>query len=1026
MKITEKAIDYPLISSFLCFLIFSLGLFSYFIIPREAVPEIKVPVANIFNQYLGAGPEEIENEILKPLEESLEELEDIDFIRSYALQGFAYTVVGFPPESDMKSSLDELREKVSDAESNYIDEVEKSKITQVSFDDVPILILNIFGDYPTNQLSEIAENFKDEIENIKGVNEVTIFGDLNREISIDVNPTLLKLHNIPIQGIIRALQSNNLNMPGGSVELNGQDLLVRTVGKFNSLESISNLMIYKFPDGSIVRIKDVATVKDIYEDQLSYSRFNTINSITLLIRKKVGFNIIETSKEIENLVENLSISFPPAIQYEFSNRLAEETEQSTAQLSQNALFGAILVIITLYFGIGLRNALIVAFAIPFSILTAYLFQYIFNISQSGITMFSLIMVLGIVVDGAIIVAEATYRQMELGLNKKDASKKAINKVGSPILTSVLTTIAAFAPMMFMTGIMGQFMSYIPKIVIFSLIGAAIADHFLIPVLSSLFMTINTKNSLMSGDWIGAKIYKKIINWALKNRKLTLTYTFSSFLIGIFILFLSASSSFNLVKVQVFPNVPKPRFIIDIETEPGSDLNYTNSITESIEQILINMYEVERFAATVGQSGVQNVRLSQGTALGSEVAQINVDLIDKSERDRDVNEIIIFLQNKVKNIPGVDFSFSLIKEGPPVEDRLVLDISGEDLSLISDVSEDIIKIFKDIGGIYNIRSSLSKSRKEIQVKINEDKAAMLGVNSQSIAQTISSALFGFEVTKFNQESKEIPVKVKLANTDKDIFSTLNNLEVPTNKNTLELMSSVADIEFKQGQASIYRKDFKRTISISADVYEDYSLIDIQRDVESKISKLKLPSGIITNFGGVDDETSESFKTLGKSMLIAFFVILILLAFQFKSLKQPFIIAITIPLSFIGVIFGLMITRVPFGMMSFFGVVALTGIVVNDAIVMISQINDYRDEGLNLFDSLVEGGKTRLRPILLTTITTISGLIPLTFDIAGGAEYWRPLAVSIIFGLLVATILTLVVIPILYSFIGGAKGDNLKSI
>ena len=1025
MKITEKAIDFPLLSSFVCFLIFIFGLFSYIIIPREAVPEIKVPVVNIFNQYIGAGPEEIENEILKPLEDSLDELENVDFIRSYALQGFAFTIVGFTPESDMESSLEDLREKVSDAEAIFIDEIEKSKITQVSFDDVPILIINIFGDITTPELSNVAESLKDEIESITGVNEVSIFGNVSREIAIEINPALLKLHRTPVQSVIYALQKNNINMPGGSVELNGQELLIRTIGKFNSVESISNLMISKFPDGSIVRIRDVANVRDTYEKQISHSRYNTTNSITLLVRKKVGFNIIETSNEIEALTENLSHKFPVGVKYEFSNRLAEETEQSTAQLSQNALFGAVLVIITLYFGIGLRNALIVAFAIPFSILTAYLFQNIFDISQSGITMFSLIMVLGIVVDGAIIVAEATYRQMELGLNKKDASKKAINKVGSPILTSVLTTIAAFAPMMFMTGIMGQFMSYIPKIVIFALIGAAIADHFLIPVLSSLFMTVKSKNALMSGDWFGIIIYKKIIKWALRNRKKTLVYTFSSFLIGIIILYFSASTNINLVKVQVFPNVPKPRFIIDIETEPGSDLEYTNSITKYIEDILINMPEVERFAATVGESGVQNVRLSQGAALGSEVAQINVDLIDKSKRDLDVDETIKYLQDKVKNVPGVDFSFSLIKEGPPVEDRLVLDISGENLGAISSVSDDIIKIFEKIDGIYNIKSSLSKSRKEIQVKIDKDKASILGVDGQSIAQTVSSALFGFEATKFNQDSDDIPIKVKLEKSNSDIFSIINNLEVPTNKNTLELIANVADVEFKDGQASIYRKNFKRTVSISADVYENFSLIDIQRYVESEISKLDLPSGIITNFGGIDDETTESFQTLGKSMIVAFIVIMILLAAQFKSLKQPFIIAITIPLSFIGVIFGLMITRVPFGMMSFFGVVALTGIVVNDAIVMISQINDYKDDGLDLFNSLVEGGKTRLRPILLTTVTTIAGLIPLTFDFAGGAEYWRPLAVSIIFGLLVATILTLVVIPVLYSYIGGFKDSNLKS-
>jgi multidrug efflux pump len=1026
MKITEKSIDQPLISSLIGGLLFFFGLAAYLVIPTEAVPEIKVPVAGVFSQYIGAGPEEIESEIIKPLEESLKELDNLDYTASYALQGFAYTVVAFTPEADIESSLRDLREKVSDAEANFIDEVESAKITQMNFDDIPILILNIFGNYPMDQITTISEDVMDEIDAISGVNEVTIFGNIGREIKISVNPNLLKLHKIPVQSIIKSLQENNLNMPGGSVEINGQELLVRTVGKFNSIESISNLTIFQFPDESIVRLKDVATIKDTYEEQTSYSRYNQQNSITLLVRKKVGYNIVETSLEIEKLVEKLSDEFPTGLEYKFSSRLAEETERSTSQLSQNAIFGALLVIITLYFGIGFRNALIVTFAIPFSLLTAYLLQFAFGISQSGITMFALIMVLGIVVDGAIIVSEATFRQMELGLNRKDASKKAIQKVGSPIITSILTTMAAFAPMMFMTGIMGQFMSYIPKIVIFSLIGATIADHLIIPILASQFMVLNKKNSLMAGDWIGSRIYVSMINWALHNRKLTLFITFSSFIIGVLILGISASTNLNLVKVQVFPNVPMPRFVIDIETEPGTDLEYTNSIALNLENILANTPEVSQFAVTVGQSGVQNMRLNQGSAIGSEIAQINVDLIDKADREKSVDEIILELQEKVENIPGVEFQFSVIKEGPPVEDKLVIDIQGEDLNHIRIVSEKIKHIFENTEGIYNIASSLGKTRKEIQINVNHDKSAILGVSSQSISQTISSALFGFEAITYSDGSDEIPVKVEIDKSESRILSDIRSLEVPTNKNTLELLSNVADVDFTTGQASIFRKNFKRTVSVSADIYEQYSLMDIKRIVKQQIDQLIVPKGIATGFGGINDETAESFKTLGRSMIIAFLIILILLAAQFKSLKQPFIIGITIPLSFIGVILGLMITRVPFGMMSFFGIVALTGIVVNDAIVMISQINDYRSEGKGLFLSLVEGGKTRLRPILLTTITTIAGLIPLTLDFAGGAEYWRPLAVSLIFGLLVATILTLVVVPVLYSFIEKMDKDQLKNI
>ena len=1025
MKLTEKAIDQPLISTLLSGLLFFFGLTAYFLIPTEAVPEIKVPVASITSQYIGAGPEEIETEIIKPLEEKLKDLDNLNYTISYALQGFAFTVVSFTPEADIESSLRDLREKVSDAETDFIDEIENTQIKQMNFDDIPILILNIFGDYPMNQISSISEMVKDEIEALSGVNEVTTFGNIEREIKITINPDLLKLHHIPVQAIIQALQVNNFNMPGGNISLNGQDLLVRTIGKFNSIEAISNLIVFQFPDESVVKLKDVATIKDTFEDQTSYSRYNQKNSITLLIRKNVGHNIVETSLQIEELVKQLSQNFPTGIKYEFSSRLAEETERSTSQLSQNAMFGALLVILTLYFGIGFRNALIVTFAIPFSLLTAYLLQFAFGISQSGITMFALIMVLGIVVDGAIIVSEATFREMEGGLDRKNASKKAIQKVGSPIITSVLTTMAAFAPMMFMTGIMGQFMSYIPKIVIFSLIGATIADHIIIPILASQFMVLSNKNTVMTGDWIGSRIYKSMINWALHNRKKTLAITFTSFILGIVILGISASTDLNLIKVQVFPKVPKPRFIIDIQTEPGTDLDETNSIALQVEQLLANTPEVSQFASTVGQSGVQNMRLNQSSAIGSEVAQINVDLIDKENREKSVDKIIADLQFQVKNMPGIDFQFSVITEGPPVEDRLVIDIQGENIDQIALVSKMVKTIFDDLEGIYNISSSLGKTRKEIQVNVDHDRSAFLGINSQKIAQTISSALFGFEATSYSDGLEEIPVKVEIEKTE-DILSDIKSLEVPTNRNTLEILSNVANVELKTGQASIFRKNFKRTVSVSADILEGYSLLDIKRKIKPTIDELDIPAGILTDFGGINDETTESFKTLGKAMIVAFFVILILLAGQFKSLKQPFIIAITIPLSFIGVILGLMITRVPFGMMSFFGVVALTGIVVNDAIVLISQINDYRTEGKGLFISIVEGGKTRLRPILLTTITTIAGLIPLTFDFAGGAEYWRPLAVSLIFGLLVATLLTLIVVPILYSFIEQMRNDQLKNI
>ena len=1026
MKITERAIDQPLVSILLGGLLFCFGFISYLLIPTEAVPEIKTPVASVIIPYIGAGPAEIETEILKPLEDRLQDIEDVDFIHTIASEGFGFALVRYLEKADMVEQMRNLREKVSDAEQEFPEDAENAEVEQMDFNDIPILILNIFGELPLAEISITAENLKDKIENIPGINLVEIFGDLKREISITVDPDLLQMHGIPISSIAQILSSNNVNIPGGNVTIQGENLLVRSLGRFKSVDDLSRTVLVQYPDGSSVRLSDVAVVIDSIEKPDTYSRYNQKSSITLLIRKNIGYNIISTSNAVETLVEEFSNQFPIGLKYEFSARQVEEIEQSTNQLKQNAGWGIFFVITTLFFGLGFRNSLIVTFAIPFSIFTAYLLQYAFEISQSGITIFALIMVLGIVVDGAIVVSEAAFSFMEKGHDRKLASKLAIQQVGMPIITAVLTTIAAFAPMMYMTGIMGQFLSYIPKIIIFSLIGATVADHIIIPVLASQLMSLRQASTAMTGNWVGKQWYTKIITLALKHRLRTLSLAFLSFIFGILVLGISAGTDLNLIKVQAFPKVPKPRIVVDIMSPPGTDLEQTNRTAMELEQLIGNLHEVERFATTVGESGVQNVRLNQSTYIGSEIAQINIDLTDKDERDRSVEDIIEFLQNETANMPGIDITFDVIEEGPPIEDGIVLDIVGDDMDKIRELSEQIKQIMEQTTGTRNVTSSLGIKRKEIQIDVDHDKAAILGVSAAQIAHTVSSALYGFEVTTLQDGLDEVPVVLKMEHSEDTFLNDLRSLEVGTQFQSLEPISNMADIDYGLGQFYVFRKNFKRTVSVSADIKQGFNQGKIKRQLDPFLDKLHIPNGIHIEYGGITDETTDSFRSLAKSMGIAFVIILVLLSGQFKSLRQPFIIAMTIPLSFIGVIIGLMITRQAFGLMAFFGIVALTGIVVNDAIVFISHINDLRKDGASIHRALVIGGQNRLRPILLTSITTIVGLIPLTFDFAGGAEYWRPLAVSIIFGLLAATLLTLVIVPVLYSYFERMPRDAWKNI
>lgn len=1024
MKISEKAIYQPVPVLILLAVIFVMSVIAFFKLPVELVPNIKIPFAFVTATYPGAAPTEIESEVIKPIEEKISQLNDLEDVTGYALQNFAFMTVRYEIGSDLDKSISDLKDKVNEALPDLPDEVINVSVKEVDFNDIPVSILNIYGPFNPKVLRDVGEDVKDRLLRLKGVNGIEIFGGAKREITVRVNPNLLAANHLTIPQIIRALKVNNRNMPGGVLKLNSQDIPVRTIGKFESVEEIAAVIVGMGAAGQPIRLRDVATVVDGEEETSSISRYVKDPSITLLIKKRRGANIIAATREIESVITAAATSFPDGVKYAYTARQATDVERQSNQVNTNATWGIVFVVIVLFFGIGFRNALLVSIALPFSLMFSFLCMYVAGIDKTNISMFGLIMVLGIVVDGAIIIAESTYRNIEEGLRRKEAAVAAIREVGIPIMTAVLTTMVAFAPIIYMSGIMGQFLAVIPKVVIFTLFGAFMADHFLVPVAASKLMSRSKNTGYLSGNWIGRRMYFKYLGKALRNRGKILLATVMILVLSLVIVGISVATDIKLVKVQMFPKVPKPRFIIDIATPPGSQLEYTDAITREIEDYLVTMPEVDRYVSTIGESGVQNIRLAQGGGIGAEIAQINVDLHHEDKRDRSVDEIIKELRGKWENLPGVKITFSLINEGPPIATNVVVDISGDDIDDLEMVGDIIREKMKTIDGTVNIASSMGVRRTEFQVVVDHERAALNGVSVDDISQTVTSALFGLSATEFTSGMDDIPVRVKLDTQGEAALDDINNLSIPSPQGKLVPFTNVASIELAEEAASIRHRNFKRNISISCDLLPDVDATDVQRHLTPFLDKLNLPSGVTVEYGGVRDETQESFRSLGRAMMIGFVIIIFILAAQFKSLRQPLIIAITIPLSFIGVIFGLMITRVPFGMMAFFGVVALMGIVVNDAIVLIATVNDLRKEGLSVTEALMKGGMNRLRPIILTTVTTLAGMIPLMLNIGGGGEYWRPLSVSLVFGLAVSSFLTLIIVPIIYSLL--EKSGDIQTL
>ncbi len=1013
MKISKKAIDHPMGIIFGAVGIFVASLVAYFTLPLELVPDVEIPYAFVSATYVGAAPSEVETEILKPIEEKLAQLQDVEEVVGYAMQNVGFITIKFSADADLETSLNDLKEKVNEAIPELSEEVDNVTVQDVDFADSPISILNIYGDFSPHILRTQAELIKDHLTRVSGVNQVEMFGGEEREVSVELDPNLLLANNLSIPQVLVALKRSNLNFPGGTIKLKGQDIFVRTVGKYTDIYDIENTILSVDASGNVKRIKDVGVVTDGFEIPSSYSRYEGKNSVTLLITKRPGAHIVEATEAIEAAVDALAEKFPQGMEYAYTARQATDIEKQNSQLNQNAAWGILFVILVLLAGIGFKNALIVSIALPFALMSSFPLMYLFDLDRTGISMFGLIIVLGIVVDGAIIVAESTYRHMEEGLDRRAAAIQAIDEVGVPIMTSVLTTMVAFAPIIYMSGTMGQFLSVIPKVVIFTLVGAFLADHFLIPVLASKMMVVTKQAEMLSGEWIGKRFYTRMVGWALHHRWTVVFGITVIFFMSIAVVGISAVSDTKLVKLQIFPKVPKPRIIFDVKTPAGSQLDYTDEVIRELENYLITFPEVDRYVSTVGESGVQNVRIAQGGGKGAEIGQINIDLVDNKERDLSVEELIEIMDAELSRIPGVDITIQTIQEGPPVSDNVIIDISGDDLVAIGFVAEQVKRDLATIDGALNVVSSLGVRRTEFQARVDHDRAASYGLSSQEISNTLAAALIGMEATTYSDGLDDIPVVVRLATEGDDAVDAIRNLNIMNQMGQMIPFENVASLELGSSETLIKHKDFKRNISVSCDLAKGIDATDIRRRMDPYLASLTVPNDVTVEYGGIEDEATKSFASLGRSMIIGFMVIMIILSAQFQSVKQPFIIALTIPLSFIGVIFGLMVTRVPFGIMAFFGVVALMGVVVNDAIVLIAYVNDLRQGGMRVREALIKAGRNRLRPIILTTITTLAGMIPLSLNLAGGAEYWRPLAVSLIFGLAISSFLTLVIVPVLYS-------------
>ncbi len=1017
-------------------LIVIVGWISYTGLPRESAPSIKIPFVFITTIYPGVSPQDIENLVTDKIEKELKSISGVKNITSVSRESFSSISVEFNPDILIDDAIQKVRDKVSIAKSNMPKDIEEPQIIEINFSELPMMYVNLTGNVGLLKLKEVADKLEDKFETIDGVLSADVVGGLTREVQVEVDANRLKFYGITFNDLSNIISAENLNVPGGSVEIGESRFLVRTPGEYSDPTKIADLVV-KSPQGNPIYVRDVAQVTYGTKERTTYSRENGKESVTLVIKKRSGGNIVNIAQHIKDIIaKNENNVIPAGINVSITGDESEQIKDTVHELENGIITGVVLVCIILFFFMGLKNALLTATSIPLSFLISFTILSIMGFTLNIVVLFTLILVLGIIVDDAIVVIENVYRLQEKeGYSPHDAAIEAPREVVFPVTIATLTIMAAFFPLVFFPGITGEFMKYLPITLIVCLASSLFVAMVISPIQASVFINFKRDKERSEKrkfrpigkflEWFDEKFfgaamrrYEKTVRWTMKHRVVSI--------LAVILLLISVFTLYGMFNngVEFFPQVEPRQANVNITLPAGTDLTATNLFTKQIEDKLPAFEDIEYYIANVGSSN--NPLDFSGDGIPNK-STVTLNFIDKQERSQSSFATVDEVRAAIDKIPGGKLEVALQTGGPPVGKPINIEISGYDFEKLGELSDLIMREVVTVPGAVDITSNFDKAVPELKIIVDRDRAALYKLNTATIGSTIRTAIYGFEASKYRVGDEEYNIMVRLNKDQKNNVEDIKQLYISNPDNVQIPLSSVAKVEFSGGIGSINRKDLKRVVTISGNV-QGRNENEVILDIQNKLKDFQLPEGYAISYTGAQEDQQESQAFLGGAFGIALLLVYFLMVIEFNSLRTPLIIMFTIVLSLIGVLMGLLITQSPFSIvMTGIGVISLAGIVVRNAIVLLDFQKELERRGLERDEALIQAGIIRLRPIFLTAAATILGIIPLAsgvdFDwrsftwIIGGenSAFWRPMGIAIIFGLLVSTFLTLIIIPTIYSFV-----------
>ncbi|KJR48137.1 RND multidrug efflux transporter [Desulfosporosinus sp. I2] len=1028
MKLAEVSVKRSVTIIMLMLIIMLLGGISMSRLPIDLLPKIDIPVSIIVTEYTGVGPQEIEKIITNPLEGAVATVENIDKVSSTTTEGRSIIIAEFKNGTDMNFATLQMREKVDLVKRLFPSDVGAPMVMKIDLTQMPVVQLSLSAkDADLAKLQSIAEDtLKPKLERVAGAASVTVAGGYKNQVKISTHMEKMKGYGLTIDSLARIIGAENLNAPGGQVQKGTQDLTIRTTGEFQSVDEIKELLI-PLTNGGQIKLKDIADVGIEPKEITAISKTNGEKSISISIQKQSGTNTVKVADEVNATVESFKKDFPDLkIDTVMDQSIA--IKQSIKTVENEAILGGLLAIVVVFlFFHNIRTTFITATAIPIAMMATFAVLYFAGITLNMMTLGGLSLAMGRLVDDNIVALENIHRHRKAGYSKTEAAIKGVSEVGMAIFASTLTTVSVFLPIVFVQGMVATIFRELALTVTISLAASLLVSLTLVPTLSAKLMQTEAIPEGRRGPkgvvdrfsrWFDRlfgrveTIYRRFLHYGLHHRKTVVA-------LATVIFVLSAASALSL-GAEFMPATDVGQLSVKVTLPDGAKLRETEDTVLEIEKKLEGIKEVKTVFTQIGTSG--------GLSIGGDTANtgnINIQLIDLKNRKRSVGEVGDEIRSLTKDLPGAEINVTLTDTMRMGGSTTPIDIAikGEELDQLKKIGMEIQKTVASVDGTREVKTSMTEGIPEVVIKIDRPNAVQFGLTAAQISQAVKGTISGTTATRYRYQGNEIDVVLSGDDTYKTSLANLEQTPIPTPTGITIPLSQVAKVTLDRGPVMIDRTGQTRVVHVTSQIM-NRDLRSVTTDIEAKLKEYKIPDGYTYEVVGQNKELTDSFKDLGLALILAILLVYMILASQFESLLHPFTIILSLPMGFSGGMLGLFITRKTLSVPSFIGLILLIGIAVSNAIVLVDYINKRRERGEEREEAIENAGPIRLRPIIMTSLATILGLIPMALGIGEGSETMAPMAVVVIFGLTLSTFSTLLLVPVIYTIFEDIRDSRKK--